>query len=209
MATLPTLIPTSDAVGSFGGFTDNAGGTTNLYTKVDETIAGAVDTNDYIQGGALANVGFLFTDMPADFVSMSSLSIQLRYAESGRVDDTVAITARVFDPTAGGLTTMAGATSGPLTPSKQTIVVSATSTAFANSSVVAFVYLDTTANKASWDGARIELDVVITTTKGADGAVAKISAVELTGTYTASAAEDPVPRFSHVTLQAVNTASRW
>ena len=89
MATLPTLFPTADI--DDGGWTDESGGTTDLFALIDETGGGGTD---YIRGGldATTAVGrWGLTDTPGDFGTMTSIDIEIRHSrgtvEAGSAGD--------------------------------------------------------------------------------------------------------------------------
>lgn len=184
MATLPLLWPTGDS--SVGSWTDNAGGTTNIYLKIDEGITNAVDTNDYVNAPTDTNNAdykVAIADMPADFKSMLTGGLNVRYALSASPPssnkDTYGISAVIM--AADGTTVLAAAAAG----GTFTSIVSTTtmSTSYSNSGVVSFAYINTGATPAQWNGAILTLRQTYSATGGKDGHNVRVSAVEFSGTY--------------------------
>lgn len=178
MASLGTLVPTGDV--SIGTWLDNAGGGTNLWSKIEETIASAVDTNDFIKSAANPTgsppIVFDVTNTPADFTAITALSIQVRVARLNAAgNDTM------------GLQALVESSAGVAWTNTLSFTV-AVGVAYANSSVTAFTVNATglAASKAGWDGARLRLVATQTSSGGADGNSVVVSAVQLTGTYTAT-----------------------
>jgi len=173
MATLPTL--------SFGAYT-NVSNTANVGASPLEEIASAStatyaydETNSTHTGDAWFALG---ESLPADFgvmESSTSLSCRVQYAWSTTgLNLWNNIFARIYK--SDGTT--------PLT-NQSTLASSITTTTPANSSVVAFSGVDTTATKAEWEAAQIHLYWDISKNMGGDsGRQARIYAAELTGTYT-------------------------
>jgi len=181
---LSTLLPTGDS--AVGSWTTDSGGTSNLWQKIEEGIAGATDTTDYIKGPNdvdASDYKFALTDTPASFNSIKSLSWQVRFALSGTPPasnkDTYGLSIRIVN----GATILAAADSSG---TFQVIVSTTTmSTSFSNSAVTAFTYVNTSASKATWDGAIVELRQTYTQTASKDAHAVEVSAIEFTGTYNA------------------------
>lgn len=159
----------------------NTGGTTtgNYWDLVDEAIASANDA-DYIRGTGsgtdnstetyIADIGAT----PTDFVTMASLSYNVRYRQFNRVDDTISFTILITNSSGTALT--------------NTVTISnVTTTTFTNSGATAFTLTSagTSATKTTWDAARLVIGQVYSASMAADGAYIAISAIELTGTYNA------------------------
>lgn len=180
MATLGSEYTNGDV--QKGKWLNTTGGTTgNYWELIDEAIASANDA-DYIRGtgsGSDTSTETYIADltaMPSDFLSMTSLSYNVRYRQFGRVDDTVSFTILVTNSAGTALT--------------NTVTISnVTTTAFTNSGVTAFTLTTagTTATKADWDAARLVIGQTYTASMTPDGAYIAISAIELTGDYTAFA----------------------
>lgn len=196
MATLPTLYPTSDV--QVGTWTTDAGGTTNLWQKIEEGIAGATDTNDFIRAptgtsNTTANqyeVGF--TDTPTDFLAMETLSVNVRYNQTGRSDDTLSLVIRV-ESSAGTAYT------------NDLTIANITTTAFTNSGVTALTLTSAglAAIQSDWDGAYIVLSQTYTASMANDNARVQVSAIELTGSYTPVVRATPATISAPVTINAV------
>ena len=142
-ASLPALLPVGD------GTRDAAiqvRGVTLAYDAIDESIA-AADTTSYLQnaqktsGRAIVLLG----DMPADFVSMSSLTISIRARTVGLTDDQTALFAQLVG--ADETTPLSGEVPVATNPGPSGW------TTIAN---VAFGGL-TAGSKVAWDGARLRL----------------------------------------------------
>lgn len=180
MASLPTLVPTADV--AVGTWTDNVGLGVLLFSKIDETIAAANDTLDFIKSATNPTgspaITFDITDTPADFLAITTLSVRVRTARlNAGGNDTMGLQARV-ESSAGVTWTDTLSFSIP------------TGVTFANSAVTAFTVNATglAASKSGWDGARLRLIATQTSVGGADGNAVVVSTVELTGTYVASVA---------------------
>lgn len=190
MAVLPTLYPNAGLANS-GSWSDEAGGVTNLYLVIDET--GAAGT-DYIRTGTSGgpyDYTMGVTDMPSDFLTMNSLQIEIRHSrggveagDDGGGDDTWSLFAYITD--AAGTTALAGANS---TPANGQAIHSASAGWLARTDTVAFTYVNTTADKTAWDGARLTVEAVFNQTKGNDGDRVWVDYVRLVnGDYDASVA---------------------
>jgi hypothetical protein len=165
-----------------GNFLNNSGGTTGDYfALIDEAISSANDT-DYIRGSANGNdndpgeiVIFNITNMPSDFVSITSLTYNVRYRQFNRVDDTVTLQFWIERSDGTDLTNVV-------------TISGITSTAFTNTGAVNFTLTTagTNGTKTDWDAARLVFAQNYTTSMSSDGAYAAVSAVELTGQYVAS-----------------------
>ena len=182
MATLSTLLPDGDS--AVGSWTTDSGGTTNLYLKIDEGIAGAVDTTDYIIAPSnTTNSDYKCTlgDVNSDFGSMLTLKYQTRHCQVGLVDDSLGLSIRIMS----GATVLAAGTAGGAFESADSNI---TSTTFINTGLKNWGYVNTTATKAEWNAAVLEIRQVWTAQMTADASVRlKVSAIEITGTYTVAA----------------------
>ena len=178
MAALGSEYPNGDV--QKGKWLNTTGGTTgNYWELIDEAIASADDTN-YVRGtgsGADTSTETYISDltaMPSDFKSMNSLSYNVRYRQFNRVDDTVGFTILVTNSAGTALT--------------NTVTISnVTTTTFTNSGATAFTLTTagTTATKTDWDAARLVIGQTYSASMAADGAYIAVSAIELTGDYTA------------------------
>lgn len=176
MAALPTLYPTGDA--QVGTWTTDSGGTTNLWQKIEEGISGATDTTDFIRAptGATNTTANQyeanFTDTPSDFAGMNSLSVNVRYNQTGRSDDTLSLVIRIES-------------SGGTAYTNNLTISNITTTTFTNSGATAFTLTSAglAATKSDWDSAYIALSQTYSASMGSDNARVQVSAIELTGDY--------------------------
>lgn len=137
------------------------------------------DTRHSFTADLTETASFALDNTPADFATMDSLSWQVEYARANAGgDDQYDLAIRIVN----GATILAAADSGG---TFQTVATNITNTTDTTSSVTAFSYVNTTANKATWDGASIELQQVYTKTKGADVNNLTVDYVAITGAYTA------------------------
>jgi hypothetical protein len=170
MATLPILAP--------GTFTDVSNTAITGTEPVLEAIASAVDSTyvyTVLNATGTATASFALADMPTDFGNMDTLSVRLRYhwATGTQVNTWDTLRARVYK--SDGTT--------PLT-NEATVASSITTTTATNSSVIAFTGVDTAATKEDWNGAILRVYWSITKVKGGDSIQKRVTAGELTGTYT-------------------------
>lgn len=158
-----TVFPNGD--GTTTGWTDQSGGTTNIYTTVDEGTDSPNDA-DYIKSASTAAVQTLYLllgDMPADFSVATAVTIYMRLnRDAGKV-------AKVYD--------------------KARLVQSDESTAITAEAAITTTTTITTVNyspsitggtsKAVWDGARLKINTT------ASFGVVNLYAVKVVITYTA------------------------
>tara|TARA_R110000787_G_C13443394_1_gene446748 strand:- start:25313 stop:26932 length:1620 start_codon:yes stop_codon:yes gene_type:complete len=158
MASLGTLVPASPL--------DANDATRHAFTN---------DTDLETSAHALGNT-------PADFNTMdANPSWQVDYSVVGYADDTYGLQIRIVN----GATILAAADSGGTFSDVDLAITSATDVL---SAVTAFAYTNTTANKATWDGASVEIRQLYSKSKGNDGGHVEVDYVAITGTYTAAAA---------------------
>jgi hypothetical protein len=146
----------------------------DITTPVDSTYLHDDDVGS--NSGLVA--WFPLDNMPADFESMDTLSIQIRYHRPAydAVKTVVAINARIFigDGSATSIT------------SSEVVASSVTNTAATNSSVIDFTTVNTASTKTTWDGAWLRFELIQSKTKGGSADEMRITAAQLTGTYTAA-----------------------
>lgn len=193
MAALPPLYPTSMV--SAGGWTDEAGGSTNLHLVVDETSNG--DT-DYIRTptNATADLTIEFSDMPFDFVFMNTLSIEVRHSrggveggDAGGGDDTWDLFAYITD--SSGTIALAGGNS--VVGNGQTINTS-TVGYVTKTDTAAFTYVNPATTRAEWNTARLVLEGVFSLVSTNDADRIWVDYVRLVnGTYTATVTPSGTP----------------
>ena len=187
MATLPTLRPgaantTGLPIGSpTPTIIANPGGATALSDNADGTFDGQ-NTNSsgaYQYGRELA-------DMPSDFGTMATLSISLRYAWESAPSNTTWDSLQCRVMRSDGVTVLAGATSTEST-SWKTVASSITTTTPTTSTASAWTYVDTTATKAVWDAAIVQVQWNRTRSKGGDSLGMRVYEGFITGTYNVGA----------------------
>ena len=179
MASLGTL-----ALGTYSNVSNTAIVGTEPVLNLIAAANDATYVNDSSNTTHTGTAQFALGDTPADFSAMLTLSVQLRYFwESGTQTNTWgSLTARVFR--SDGTT--------PLTD-EATLATGITTTTPTNSSAVGFTGVDTAADKSVWDAAVVRINFGITKVKGGDSLTERVSAAQITGTYTAVvAATKPV-----------------
>jgi hypothetical protein len=143
--------------------------------------AGTQDTaNAHYVNNATATVdqGYALADMPADFGTMSAASIQLRYGRSA--NSTLLLWNNLQARIMSGATVLAAADSGG---GFANVASNITVTTPTNSGVVSFAYVNTAANKATWDAAVLEMRIVQTRDMGGATNELRVFAGQVTGTY--------------------------
>lgn len=170
MANLGTL--------TLGTYTNVASTTKTGADPVLESIAAFNDgsyVSDAVNNTHVGAATFTLGNMPVDFRFMETLSIRLRYLAAGaQVNTWDGLLARVFK--ADGVT--------PLTNQSEVVAGPITTTTGTNSSVVALTGVDTAATAADWNGAIVLLEWSVLRNKGGDTVQKRVTAAELTGTYT-------------------------
>lgn len=181
MATLPTLSVPS------GGATASS----------DDTYASfTIDTTETLNS--------TLSGIPADFESMDGLNWTFEYNQTGRDasnPDTYALSVRIVN----GATILAAADSGG---TFATVDSDVTNTTDVTLGPTAFAYVNTSASKATWEGATVEYQQTYSQFKAADGGNIRVDYIALTGTYTQSSGT-PVslsPASSAITLNGTAPA---
>lgn len=132
-----------------------------------------IDSSGDVQTVALDNTA-------ADFGSMNSLSWTVEYSlQLPRNNDVYILGIRIVN---GGTILAAGTAGGAF----QTVSSSVTSTTDTTSPSTAFSYINTGANKATWDGATVELEQTINKSQGFDGTGIRVDYVTFSGDYSSS-----------------------
>jgi hypothetical protein len=174
MADLPTITAGNFVAGE-AEFTDFTG-----TEPVLQSIAGANDGTNVHDTENSTHTGtavFSLGNTPADFGSMDTLFVQIRYglgaAPGNNTWDSLTVQILRSD-----LTT-------PLT-NERTIASNIAHTP-STSAVLQFTGVDTDDAKAIWDGALLRLRFGITRNKGGDSVEERVTALQLTGEYTAGA----------------------
>ena len=137
-----SLYPTGD--GTLTTLVDEADVTTGLFDSIDDDPATPTDT-DWINNSSATGSGFFdVTNLPADFATMDSAEVVVRYRGQNFGTGTVTLYAQLFQ------------SDETTTLSNEVQVASVTAdTAFANSAAVTFTGINTTAAKTVWDAALI------------------------------------------------------
>lgn len=153
------------------------------------------DTNTTSGGGVSTNAtntydqGWELNAVPADLANVDTLSAQLWYGWEGAHANTTWPELSIRIMNAAGDTVLAAADSGGSFRVIATNITVDTSTA---SSVLSFNYVNTSANKAAWDDARVEIRITRSRSKGGDDGLQIVYEASMTGTYTQGAAFSPV-----------------
>jgi hypothetical protein len=206
VATLPDLAPNADGTINTSVITRSTPATDPYYTYIDEdpqTLNPALDLSYLFNSGAAGGDShFGFVDTPADFASMSTVSVRTYTVVSGRTDDNITLRVSIYDATettmyAGNAAGDAGAdVSGAANPSGlHTTALTLTAAGIA-------------ATKANWDAARIRVNWIYSQVMSKDAYDLRLHAVELTGTYTATNPNATVTPGVITAVAAVPTATR-
>jgi hypothetical protein len=173
---------------AFGTFVSGSSTDTALNAPSGEpvlqTIAGASDSSDVHDTANTTHVGVAFFELgnvPADLGNMDTLSVRVRYGwQAGtQVNAWTTLTVQIVQSDLATALT------------DQRTVASGITTTGTTSAVLAFTGLNTTADKAVWDGAHAVFRFTVTKNMGGDALEERVFAAELTGTYTV-AVEGPV-----------------
>jgi hypothetical protein len=137
-----------------------------------------VDFTDPQSGGSPQTLSRALDDVDADFETMLTLSWEVTYFLSGvGGDDTYQLLIRIVN----GATILAAADSGG---TFQEVAADVNSDTDVTTGPTAFTYVNTTADKTTWNGASIELQQVHTKSGGWDNHFIRTDFTEMTGTYT-------------------------
>lgn len=130
------------------------------------------------------SAAYALDNVDSDFLSMNTLSwsvvaaIRDTIPVSGGDDYTLGI--RIVN----GATILAAADAGGTFTTVTTFTPGATGGAFSTfGSPTAFAYVNQTANRATWDGANVEISQTHVQSKGGDGNAIQVDYVQFTGTY--------------------------
>jgi hypothetical protein len=188
MATLPLLVP---------GLSSNLNGIEvpngDPALEAIATPADASFAQHSNNSGGTFSADFDLPEMPADFASMDTLTVRLRYLRA------VGTAVNTWNSLQASVVNSAGAALS----NTVTIASNITTTTATNSGVITLTGLNTTADKTVWDNARLRIFWVITRSMGGDTLGRRVTAGELTGTYTTAA---PQTTFA-ATADAVATVS--
>jgi hypothetical protein len=162
---------------------------------VIQVIGSANDANfaeDTSNGGGTTTLdqGYLLGNTPADFGSIATASVRLRYGWAASFTNRTwtVLGARLIS--VGDSTVLAAADSGGAFTELNSGNI--TTTTPVTSSVVAFAWVNTAATKAQWDDARLEMRIVSVRSGGGSSVARRVYAGEITGTYAIAPVEiDP------------------
>ncbi len=153
-----------------------SGGTTNLYAAIDEAVSGSDNGTTYIRNDNKRSGSYfaLLADLPANFLAMTGLSIDIRARTTGRVDDSTTLYARVY-------------AADEVTPLTDEVAV-AVNPGTSGWTTVSGISVSSVApgSKATWDGARLRLRWAYGQVGTADTTQLRLTAVEVDATYTGS-----------------------
>jgi hypothetical protein len=150
------------------------------YIGTDDTSTSYIEQPNVALNGGIGS--WELQDVDSDFSTMDTLSMNFSYAAlSNLVDDLNYIDMWIL--TSDELTVLAGASS-TLGSSHQRFKENEASTSWADLGATAFTYVNTTATKTQWNGARLFVEIWQDVVMSNDGARQYVSYVELTGTYT-------------------------
>lgn len=175
MVALNTLVLTGDS--QKGNWLNNSNNTTgNYWPLISESFESPNDV-DYIRGGSGSNdnntqryIGE-FSNTNSDFLSMSNLTVGVRFRSFNIVNDTVGFNIRIINLANTELTNVVTATN--ITTSFQS-----------NSYTFSLTAAGLAANKTDWDNARIVITQTYNQVSSPDNGYIAISALQLTGNYT-------------------------
>ena len=157
-----------------------------MATLPDLILASPLDASDdsrhsHTAGTENDDITYAMPTLPADFGTMDTLSWVFEYRQQGRVDDTLGLQVRIVN----GATILAAANSGG---TFATVANPITTTTDTTSSVTAFGYINTTADKTTWQNATIEIRQRYIASKANDGGHVEVDFAKFTsGTYTPGA----------------------
>ena len=201
MADLGTLLP--GAVAAAGQFLSDTGGSP-VGTLFDDDPSTGQPGSDYVYT-AQDNVNdtgrWEFTNTPSTFASIDTLTFDCYVEESGFSDDQRSCSTRIVDSAGTALTT-----------GSETILSVSSSATNRSQRVQGTFTINATglaANKATWDGARIEITVTNAKNKGPDAGQVRIHAYRLGGTYTEGALEGTAPLDGSAALSATGQRGRY
>lgn len=196
MATLTPLVPIGDSSvfpyvlynRGASAWTETA--TAASYTHINQTV-GSIANGDTGIGLPLSHnavsvvARFLFSNTPADFVSMDTLSVHYDAEGVGYSDDTGSLSVVIWHSTLGNLTSTVTIQSFNGSVYSRTNPVQNQTVAFS------ITPAGTTATKAQWDAAYLYFTATDIKNKGSDSASIVLADIRLTGTYTGGGSTTP------------------
>jgi hypothetical protein len=180
MATLPMLLLNGDTATGPTDWGQVALDYAFVQDIASSTNNGSVSPDPGV-GAGTRDHAWRINNMPADFVSMTTLLWRIRYG-ANNIDDQVSLQLRVVSRTSG--TILAAADAGG---TFQVVETWTSGFIFKNVGPTGFTYVNTGASKAQWDDAEVEFREVYTLDMSDDEGHVAVDAFELSGTYVASA----------------------
>jgi hypothetical protein len=174
-AAVNSIRPNGD--GTITGWTTSGGGTTNLYAEADDDPDSPTDA-DYILGPNRSSSQMFvdLNDLPADFVSATSVEIKSRHQEQSVGNDTMTIYYQLF--ASNESTALTAETAGTLLGANTWALSTYTPS------------ITGTNDKTTWDGAKLRIRQVYSQAQGGDDSRTRVSAAEINVTYTPVATFD-------------------
>jgi len=185
--TLPTLQTDNSDL-------NTADGTNFIYSYAGHSDILHLDTS-------LSWPDFALDNMPSDFISMDTLYVNCKARKSASGDDRQTVGFKIKDgtnytsPIANPLAKDSGgvdaADNGEVEGDSSSIdswleTHNDLTASWVTTGAIEFPTLDTSASKATWDGAYVWIQQDYFKTKGGDGNIVQIDWIEFTGTYTGS-----------------------
>lgn len=178
-----TVYPNGD--GTKTGWSDQSGGTSNLYATVSEGTTSPNDSNYIVNTD---NTGktlcLLLGDMPGDFVTATGVSISIRTKHDTAKSGACMITA------------------AQLVKADESTALTASATVTDTTSIVTYSFspsITGSTDKTSWDGARLKLTMQ---DGGLVGGLAILYAAQVTVTYSTGSATAKLLRRRRMMLEA-------
>ena len=166
-----TVYPNGD--GTLGGWAISGGGTSNIYTTIDEGTPSPNDSDSIVCSTSASAYYSLLGDMPGDFGTATAVSIKVRAQYTSGKGNIKSFDCRLVQSDES--TAITGNTTTAASGSLSTYTISPSITGGTSKSV--------------WDGARLKLATV----SGTSGGIL-VSAVQVEITYTAGASSTTVRR---------------
>lgn len=137
------------------------------------------DSRLLFTAGTTETLNRALDDTPFDFETMDSgLQITVEYRQAGRSDDQLGLSVRIVN---GGTILAASDAGGTFQTVNGNVLNTADTT-----TTPTFGFVNTTASKAVWDGAVVELNQNYSQNMGPDNARIEVDTILLVGTYTAA-----------------------
>jgi hypothetical protein len=173
------------------------------FSDVDEGISSADAAHIISLAGTDSNdTSFTIGSFPTDLGHVDSLSFDIRYRQSGRVDDTLGLSVRIMS----GSTILAAE---DILGDFQTVSSDIQTTTFINSGTVAFTYVNAAPLPDLWESAELEIRQIYTTSGGDDGAEIHVDTVDITGEYTQETTSGYAYTFGNTGVSSTDTTDGY